>query len=91
MKRKEVDPNSPHAKAIQARDEARKAYLERCARASAARMKLLSAHGALMGAMSNYHAIGGRSEDIDTLDLIVRELDRQMAALEHVTVTGGVL
>lgn len=51
-------------------------------------MKLLTARGDIMGAMAGYHAIGGKSEDLDTLDLIVRELDRQIEALKTEAVTG---
>lgn len=87
-KRKEVDPNSEQEQAKRRAREARQAYLEHCKRAQAARLQLIAAHSYLITAMTNYQRMGGKSEDIDTLDLILSELDRQAAALQNEAVIG---
>lgn len=88
--RKGIDPNSEQEQAKRRAREARRAYLEQCKRAEAARTKLITAHSNLISVMANYHGMGNKSEEIDTLDLIMSELNRQMEALKNEAVMGRI-
>lgn len=88
--RKGIDPNSEQEQAKRRAREARRAYLEHCKRAEAARIKLITAHSYLMSVMANYRGMGNKSEEIDTIDLIMSELDRQMNALKNEAVIGRI-